>query len=844
MVVQGKSKKIFNQFVLCILLISYISACTTKKKIVSDDEMSTEMTMEDGAATDDLALGTEGSDSVEDSKPQSAAADSDELSLEGELNEVAKNSGAVAKNTEKPQSDNPMDEAVPAKQNTAASDELSLDEPQAQTAKEDTTPSPEPTTPAPVDPNLAQPEAVAQTPVDPAPTDVVPPVTQEATPAPVAEQKTDTPPPTEVAQAQQEPPAAQKPELSEITSLQFKANDNGGAFLINGNQPLQYTTRLNSNTNQVVIEVQNVKIASKLKRPLLTKDMKSSIGSIDIYQNKGSNIARFVIQLRPQSSEPLIQPEGNSLVVIGAPVESAEAPAKVAATEKPKTEQAVTAEGEEPTAIVSNKPIVENSDVNVDLSQLGILNTKDLEDYLANNHKFYGKKISIEANDIDIKYVLNLISEESGINLILDNDINGRISVKLRKVPWDQALVLVLKSAKLTYRRQGSVLRVLTLDSLVKEDKMALELQSSKEKTEPLVVKNFAINYADIGELEKKIKELLADTVATERTNAGLTGLAPGSASAGKVVSDKRTGMLIVTATATRLKQIEAMIKVLDMQPHQVMVEARVIEAGEAFNKSMGVNWGLNRGVATGSSRITSPIGNPWSDPEPINISPSISYTSPKSLTGSFGTSLWLGKLGVFGDLDAQLRLDESEDRIKILSSPRVTVVSNTQASINQSFKLKVGTETTITNGISVITDKFADVGVKLNVTPQISNIGTVRMMIDVARTGAQPDNTSTNSRDMKTEVIVKTGQTVVIGGVFQSDVLKNKGGIPGLQDIPILGTLFRGSSEQSSKTELMVFVTPKVLSPLEPATLSLNQASPSGSPTEAPKTDLEQELK
>lgn len=731
-----------------LLFLSFsIISCSTKKKVISDDSFATESTQFESGG-EELSMNEEGDDLTLDDSGQitSTPETSPEEALENELNAV--------NNQETSQVAEQATEQVPAPE--------IIDDTPAVGAGE-----------------------TAQSP---------PEMTFDSSAS------ADLKPSNDVA-------IPSKPVV--IKNLQFKSNDSGGAFVITADTPIQYTTRVNASTQQVILEAQNVVVPSHLKRPFLTKDMKSTIGSVDVYQKKNSNIARFVIQLRPQAGEPLIQPEGNSLVVLGAPIGTIGEPLV----------------SKNNTGVVEKDSSYEEASEKLDRSS--ILNTQDLEDYLANNSKFNGKKISIEANDLDIRYVLNLISEESGVNLILDNDVNGTVSVKLRKVPWDQALVLVLKASKLTYRRQGNVLRVLTIDSLRKEDEMALQIMASKETVEPLTVKSFAINYANVKELGDKISAFLADIDATTATtgttsSTSLTGLAvvPNSptsvTSRSKVVYDEPTGMLIVTATKSKLAQVDAMIKSLDVQPQQVMIEARIIEASETFNKSMGVSWGLNRGVAFGNSRTSTSIGNPWADPEPINMSPSIGYTSKQSASGSFGTSLWLGKLGVLGDLDTELKLEESEDRIKIISSPRVTVISNKEAKIKQTVKIKTGTSTAVSNGIPIVTDILSDVGVDLTVTPQVSNLGTVKMKINVTRGGTQAGG-GTNDRSMSTDVIVKSGSTFVIGGVFQSDVLKSKSGVPGLKDIPILGTLFKGEATLNQKTELMVFVTPKILDPVVP---------------------------
>lgn len=741
---------------LSFIFFLLIASCTSKKKVVSDD-----------FATDAVEAGFDENDLNLDQPPTgvtdgTAVADldtTDEQSLENELNAATDTDHST------------LPENASTKHDSSSSDELTLDDPSDMSSA-----------------TLAENS-------HPVTEDVPPPIVNEPLTPAIIE-------PTPAAQSLHVEPAAPMIEMNKVQQVQFKSNDSGGALVINAQKPIEYTTRLNSQTNQVIIEVQNVEVPKHLKRPLVTKDMKSSIGSIDIYQKNNSNVARFVVQLRPGSPEPLVQPEGNSIVIVGS---SLSAPMSL----------------ESPSLAVINSDKGSSSDSDQELSKTGILNTRDLDEYLTNNNKFYGKQISIEANDMDVRDILKFISEESGVNLIIDNDVKSTVSVKLRKVPWDQALVLILKSSGLSYRRQGSVLRIATMATVLLEDQIAVERKRAKEVTEPMIVKNFSINYADIESLEKKIKDVLAQ----DKTARNTSGSAPTlNTPEGKVTSDKRTGMLVVTATETSLKQVEAIIKVLDTQPQQVTVEARVIEASEEFNKSLGVEWGLNRGVAfNGSPRVSTGMGQPWSDPKPINISPAIGYTPPQSQTGSFFGSLWLGKMGAMGDLDVQLKLEETENRLKILSTPRVTVLSNTKASINQTYQIVVGTETVTTNGATTTTPKFADVGIKLNVTPQISNLGTIKLDLDLVRTGAQQGSATTNSRDMKTEVIVRSGQTFVIGGVFQSDFSINKNGIPGLKDIPIIGTLFRGSSETRRKTELMMFVTPKILAPVVPLVNAAN---------------------
>lgn len=601
---------------------------------------------------------------------------------------------------------------------------------------------------------------------------------QAEAPPPPAEEMVDIPPQPQEVAAEPPPPAVDQP-TAKISDVKFLGNSNGGTLVINADYPLQFKTRMNSNTNQLVVEVQNAIVPDRLKRALNTKDMTSNIGSIDIYQNSNSNVARFVVQLRSGAQEPLVQPEGNSLLIVGSPsgIQSTQTPDAIAAAEGGESD---------------------------DAASLGIMSSESIEDFLANNNKFYGRKISIETTDMDVRDVLKFISEESGINMIFDDNIAGKVSLKLRKVPWDQALVTILKSKKLAYRRQGQVLRIGPVETLAKEEEDAIRLKEAKLKTESLVVKNFSINYADVTALEAKIKDFIAEGGAGQNQGRG------------KVTVDARTNSLIVTETNTKLAQVEKLISLLDSQPQQVLIEGRVVEASETYARKIGVNFGMNL-EQTGNANLVIPgrdrvvTGNGG-----LSRFYSPSATFAPSATGAFTGSLWVGQFGAFGDLSTRLALDEVEEKVKILSSPRIAVLHNSQATIKQGSVIQVASTETAAAGTGTVTQTFreVEVGVNLDVKPLISSIGTVNLDLKIERS-ATTNSGGRTQREIKTNIIVKSGETAVIGGVFTSDQTQGRTGIPGLKDIPILGTLFRADSNSSQKTELMFFISPRIMKSL-----------------------------
>lgn len=784
--------KSFSLLVLLLVIGTTIS-CTTKRKVI-DDDFAVD-SADAGLSTEDLTI--DSNQETANSTEAPASAGSDGFSeFDGEKTA----------------------DTTPADTNTLAkSDSDSVSGLEQELNELSDAPAPPSEAPVPAPEIAASPEVVATpegvaTPEPPPVVAIDPPAPQIAE-APVAQSTPEMMPPApEVSE-----PA---PTISKITGIKYKGNSNGGTVIIDSDSPLNYTTRINSPANQVVVEVQNTVVANQFKRPLNTKDMSSSIGHVDVYQKNDSKTARFVIQLRPNSPEPLVQPEGNSLLIIGSAVEGS--------GPNPKTSTSFAKNAIDTNKIpesMSSEPVsstTNNSDINSEMSAQGIMSSDDLEEFLTNNNKFYGKKISIETTDMDVRDILKFISEESGVNMIFDDDVNGKSSLKLRKVPWDQALVILLKSKKFGFRRQGSILRIAKIENLIKEDESAVKLKESKAVIEPLVVKNFSINYADIEKLETKIKDFIAENKKDTATR-------------GRVTSDTRTNMLIVTETATKLDQISQLIKALDTQPQQVMIEARIIEASDKYSRSIGVQLGANRAAVSGPSTISAGGGNiangrlATGDSLATYQSHGVNITPTVGQTGAFLGNMFFGTLGAFGNLDAQLALDEMEDRVKILSSPRIAVLTNTSATINQGVTiLQPSTSSTPASG-GATTQTFTPtkIGVSLKVTPQVSNIGTVRLQLDVSRTSLTAVGSSDiDDRNAKTEVIVKSGDTAVIGGVFQSDVLKSQNGVPGLKDIPILGTLFRGDKTVSQKVELMIFVTPKIIPLLNQVFKAENEAN------------------
>lgn len=741
------------KLILLMMAMSLIwTGCASQKKLDSGDEFSVDDTpASSGSPSDDLSL---------DGAAPAKSGGSDDLSLDEPAGQPTAQSDASDMDAALENELNSLDNgAAPQTADKTASNELSLDEPSAPVAQNTPPAAPE------VVPEVAPPPEVAVAP------EVAAPVPEQSMtePAPVASGAPVT-----------------------INNVQYKGNNNGGAVTIAADQPLQFTTRFNSITNQFIVEVQNSTIPKKLTRTLNTKDMASSIGSVDIYQKSGSNVSRFVVQLRPGSSEPIVQPEGNALLIIGASIAggSNEPSSTIADSGSPTTETAPDT-GSNDSYVTTAK----SADESTRRSKGGVLDYQNLEEFLMGEQQFTGKKISIEASNIKVADAISFLSEESGTNIVMDDAVAsaGIINnIRLRQVPWDQALVMILKSKKLVYKRQGNVLMITSLDALKKEEEEAISLRESRKSQELLAVKRFFIAYADIAELKIQVDEYMKSLPVSK---------APGvSATINKVIIDKRNNSLIVTETETNLKNIEQIIKAIDTQPKQVLIESKIIVADETFTRSLGIKWGATGRTETPNAVIAI---------DPGGVAQSVLKTDVS----------W-GQIDFLGSLTSTLNFGERQRQLKVLASPSITVLSNVAATITKTTDAQVITTTTTINQqtglpVTISNPTLIPVGMTLNVTPVVTNENTVYLKLDLTRSTKAASDAGKTSSNAKTEMFVKSGLTAVVGGIYESSQDDLATGVPGLRQIPVLGKLFEASDKITNKNELMMFITPTILRPL-----------------------------
>ncbi len=426
--------------------------------------------------------------------------------------------------------------------------------------------------------------------------------------------------------------------------------------------------------------------------------------------------------------------------------------------------------------------------------------TDTLNEFVQSNESknFSGSPITLQLKDADIREVMRMIGDASGFNIVIHPAVQGKISLSLEQVPWDQALEVVLNTMGLGADRSRSVLRVMPRDILILEKQKEMDVRRVASDASPRVTRVFPVSYADMGQLV---------TVLTTFIYGQRQGNAATAINSGTIIADANTNSIIVRDSLENIERIRKMMELLDVQTPQVLIEAKVVEASESFSKS------LSGGVGIGGSNFNLGINGG----DPTAALAGIVGASKGGLSAASGSYVRLPPTGAGGSLRAILSFAEQENKVKVVSSPKLVVLSGKTANISQSQTANIQVITTPPGGATVQTVQQIQAETRLNVSPRVTNDGSVFLKLDLSRgilntpSGQQP---FVEPRLINTEVIVESGSTLVIGGVLSSDETDGESGIPFLRKIPLIGWLFGDETKSSRKTELMFFVTPRILNP------------------------------
>ncbi|HUP47230.1 MAG TPA: type IV pilus secretin PilQ [Thermoanaerobaculia bacterium] len=397
---------------------------------------------------------------------------------------------------------------------------------------------------------------------------------------------------------------------------------------------------------------------------------------------------------------------------------------------------------------------------------------------------FTGDPISLALKDADIKDVLRTFAQLTGLNIAVDPQVRGTVTVDFVDVPWDQALDLILRQNGLTYVLEGNVMRVGTIDRLAAETASSRRLAEEERLNVPLTTLGFKLSYARAPDVAGLLRDL-----ASPRA---------------RIIVDARTNQLIISEIPQFLETMRNLIDTVDIPNRQVVIEARVVETTKTFTRAYGFEWNLggtlDPALGTGTGLIF---------PNRIGFT-----GGPFSFTGGAGPVLGLSLVDVLGTftLDLALHASESEGLVRVISAPKVTTQDNHAAMIQSGIQIPYQTRVNFTTTINYI-----DATLQLSVTPQITEAGTIIMDIQVQKTtpGAPIEGaagTPLSTRQASTRVMVRDGGTAVIGGIYQASDDDSQSRIPILGQIPVLGALFRSNSRRTQHDELLIFITPRIV--------------------------------
>ena len=402
--------------------------------------------------------------------------------------------------------------------------------------------------------------------------------------------------------------------------------------------------------------------------------------------------------------------------------------------------------------------------------------------------RFTGEPISLELKDADIKDVLRTFAKITGLNVVVDPDVSGSVTVNLENVPWDQCLDLILKINRLDYVVENNVLRVARIDRLTQEKAQQAAYRKEAENARPMRTVTKTLSYAKAS----AVKSVLTSQsfILSDR---------------GSVVVDDRTNTLIIRDATDKIEGILNLIDSLDQPNPQVVIEARIVETTRTFSQSIGTVWGYNLAADAAHGTTTG-----LKFPNSITSSGQVVLGQPGNGIISIGFADILDSF----NLNFALQAAEANGLVKIVSSPKVTAQNNEKAHIQSGILLPI--QTVANNTVTV---QYIDATLSLDVTPQITAEGTVLLDIDLKK--REPlsginlqsgNNAPISTRDAKTRVMVRDGGTTVIGGIYQLTENDQRNGIPGLSKLPIIGALFRNRNLSTQHDELLIFITPRII--------------------------------
>ncbi|HPC46917.1 MAG TPA: type IV pilus secretin PilQ [Deltaproteobacteria bacterium] len=561
------------------------------------------------------------------------------------------------------------------------------------------------------------------------------------------------------------------------------------------------TYDVNRSGDTVILRIPKATIPAHLARPFITREFASAVDQIIPRQDKTD----VVFEISLKRTTPYFVSQDNKLLFmdfdIPADMKTAQAVQKNAAAPKVRQEQeSRTKTSPAPSYIkgVTTDSAPASTIIDVDAGP-----------------KYKGERITLDFQNADIHNILRIIADVSGMNIVTSDEVKGSVTIRLKDVPWDQALDVILESKDLDKMVLGNVVRIAPANKIKEAQERQLSSKKTQEQLEPLVTSVIPVNFAKASEIASTIKGKEVGLLS-ER---------------GNITAENRTNVLIVKDIRKSVDEITAMVKRLDKPTPQVLISARIVQADTTFTKGLGVQWGgatrsqsgkylfglsgVNTSTATNpfSSTVTPGSSASWSSS--FLPSPSLAVNFPTNQAAGFGITV--GRLGsTAATLDLRLDIGETTGSVNVLSRPKIVTMDNKKATIRQGEKYPY----IVRDENGQLSTELKDIDLVLEVTPRIAFDGSVNMEVNVKRNSLgsitnQLGDPSISAREAVTEVLVKNGETSVIGGIIEEEDRSNVQQVPFLGDIPVLGYLFKGTEKTRGKKELLIFITPQIIEPL-----------------------------
>ncbi len=569
---------------------------------------------------------------------------------------------------------------------------------------------------------------------------------------------------------------------------------------------------------RTTVEITGAHLPDNLQRKLDTAAFGGAVRAVSTFRRK-SLPDHVILEIeRAADASGVVTREGNNLVVL---VGTGKLPSSVSgiASDGGVARRTRTVAREED--LRTGSPRVETSYDAAAASQESMTEPDQANAFLPTfagqqQRRYTGQRINVELKDASIHEVLRLLSDVGHVNIVVAENVTGTVTVRMRNVPWDQALDTVLQAKGLGMVRQGNMIRVAPLADLNKERELAIARRKADLQLAPVETRLIPVYYAEAGHMQERAKELLSPR--------------------GSISVDERTNVLIARDVAGNLAQIDELVHALDTQTPQVLIEARVVEATSQYLRDVGIQWGgdgtmsaatgnptglsfpSNIGIVGGASDQTTPTAglSPFTNSVP---NPNFAVNLPATVgTGQGGAvGLTLGSVNNAFNLALRLSAAESSGMLRIISSPRILTLDHMQARIAQGTLIPFsqisaqGVQTT-----------FQEAKLQLLVKPHVTSDGSVAMHVKINRD--EPDFNQTSprgdptilKREAETDLLIMDGHTAVIGGIFTRNTGRNLNSVPILGDIPVLGLLFQRRRASDTRTELVIFLTPRIVNRAE----------------------------